>query len=246
MHGAAQRHGRHCCHSSARAVCRASQIYDFSSPAKCKEFLVAQGVEHNENDPLTTLQAYARRRERRLEREGMAPGARRALFDDNLMGVKSIKDFINEKLSEGDATHWRHMKAIIEEISFDVVKLKHHVGNDASCRGNVVDGVCRHCHAQNVVGEYGYAFDMIVVDIKDRTCKMTLKGSMSAGEGLFGITPKAFTKLSKTKHFDALEKVEQMPWYFGIQVKVTGGGTDVLKIGHSFVKLPLSELDARE
>ena len=43
-----------------------------------------------------------------------------------------------------------------------------------------------------------------------------------------------------------IEQVELVPWYLGLQVKIADGGNDVLKISHSYVRLPMSELDARE
>ena len=59
---------------------------------------------------------------------------------------------------------------------------------------------------------------------------------------LLGMNASDMSKLMHAQQMDAVEKVVGMPFYCGIQVVINDNGADVLKLGHSFICLPVSEL----
>jgi hypothetical protein len=244
--------GRHCscCLSSGAAkiltrcavrVCAPQEHFD--TVESCREFLDEQRVEFEHNDSLAVLQTLVRRRQRRIANRTTPVAAQRALFTESAtaLSIARVIDILNQDHEE-DVVLWKKAKGVIENVSPDIVKLKHEIGSDARCRGNVVNGTCRKCR-RDVAGVLSYGFDMIIEDMENRATKLAFKGSQSAGETLFGMSAMAFSALSADAKADAIESVEGMPYNFGVQLIIKEQGGDVLKLAHSVEALPKSALN---
>ena len=57
------------------------------------------------------------------------------------------------------------------------------------------------------------------------------------------MSPSQFNKLTMKSKLDLLERVEGMPYYFGLLVKISEAGSDVLKFAHSMIRLPDSAIE---
>ena len=198
---------------------------EFSTPKKCKEFLTEAGIEFKDDEELTQLTKKCMKRKRHLEKETNTPDAQRALFQTHVprRDIKEVKSILTSYRSGGFAEKKFIPNAvgILDDVSPDVVKLKHDIGANATCRGNVVGGECMRCHC-NTPGVFGYAFDIKFCDTNNKECKLVLKGSESAGNTLFKMSATDFALLKDDVKADVIDGIIYEKFNFGIFAKVEG------------------------
>ena len=141
-----------------------------------------------------------------------------------------------------EETKWTNVSGVVDYIPpDDLVCLKHEVGSEASCRGHVMNGECKRCK-QSVPGVLSYSFEIIMRDITHSDQKLLCKAADSTGEGLFGMTARAWNDLADDKKNDKLEQADQMPYFFKAFSSYNPKSDETVPISCQMTRLPDSVL----
>jgi hypothetical protein len=161
------------------------------------------------------------RRLKRQEKEAGSKSARACLFQAKRgITIAELKCRIAElRACPKEDTSWVVVNGIVTDIDDEVICLKHAVGKDVSCRGRVRDGECARCH-NKTPGVLAYSFSMIVKDPNSQV-SLVLRGSQSAGEGLFALSATEFNALTPAQQGDAREQAERMYYTFKVSLDCT-------------------------
>ena len=188
-----------------------------------KRFLDNENIDYDDAADMTMLKGLAKRRMVRHAKDDMSIDARRNLFDLDAAVVSIIElkvKIADMKVTRPVKTQFKAGVAYICDI-FDaetMIVLKHEVGNDATCRGNMRNGVCLSC-GEHDPGVLDYSFKILMKDVNDESVTAVFHGGQSAGTALFDMPAREFNALSVESRKDAIEAVcETTKWKFKMWV----------------------------
>lgn len=162
------------------------------------------------------LRTKVKRRMKRIAKEAMSDGARRALFKEHLT-VKGLLEHTRYlKAVASDETKWATVRGKIDDFAPDLVKLKHTI--EGGCRGGVFMNKCWECNAITE-GVKAFSFSLKIRDIDDEGTMVRLTASNTAGEAIFGMNAATFDGLDQTVQGDIIEKKTETTVVLSLSLK---------------------------